>query len=112
MNVHERAIKAKYELYTIMEGCDEAAKKLDDAVVKASTLVLPLVNQGLTIQQAIEKALTECVRPVIDGELLEFGAGDTEPEWRVADVIVFLTEQKLGIDLKDKINMWDLRFAM
>jgi hypothetical protein len=96
-----------YELYD-KPGCKDAARKIDGAVGRAAKKVLQKTRKGMSLQQAMNEALVEYVRPVM-AQLSEFGAGDTEPEWMVANVLKELVEQQIGTTVNAG---WDLRFSM
>jgi hypothetical protein len=96
-----------YELYD-KPGCKDAARKIDGAVGRAAKRVLQKTRKGTPVQRAMNEALTECVRPVMDA-CGDFGSHDTEPEWMVANVLKELVEQQIGTTVDAG---WDLRFSM
>lgn len=107
MTKREIARKCSYQLYE-MPGCKAAARKIDGAVGKAAKKVLQKTCKGMALQQAMNEALAEYVRPVMQ-QFSEFGAHDTEPEWMVADVLRELVEQQIGTGVE--VDGWALRFS-
>jgi hypothetical protein len=110
MTQRETALRCNYELYHSVPGYKAAARKIDAAVGRAARKVPPLVRRGLTLQEAMESALTECVKPVM-GATSKWGSGDTEPEWHAVDVLMELVEKQLGVKLEG-IDGWSLRFSL
>ena len=110
MSKQEEALKCSYELYRSVPGHKAAARKLNAAVNRAAKSALKRVSKGeQQLQPAMCAALTEHVQPVMK-QLSLFGANDTEPEWRVVDVLTELIESRLGI--KIHVDGWDLRASM